>query len=217
MKRFYYLLCAIILSSLALANTPPNDSYFFMDAGVNIVEITPTPKPKVDTIITYHRDTLVEYQEYTTPNIALQNPILVQNSAHEQRMFGVKKYSYGDLQMDEKALVNFLLKNNQEIYADYVNATKLITAGWWLFGGGILLAVPIGVGCGVLSEGLLYGLGIPSWAIGGAAFVSAIPILCIGYNQKNHVFATINNSRKVYNLSLSFQINQTSVGLALNF
>ena len=119
--------------------------------------------------------------------------------------------------MDEEAFRNFLYKNNKNVYADYMNATNLITAGWWLFGGGIILAVPIGVCGGIWSLGLLYGLGITSWTIGGAAFVSSIPILCAGYNKKGDVLATVSNSSKAYNLSLNFQVNQNGIGLALNF
>ena len=132
-------------------------------------------------------------------------------------MFGVEKYSYGNLQMDEKAFINFLYKNNKKVYADYVNGTKLVTAGWQLFGGGLFLAIPVGVGLGIWSDIGFAVAGIPGWTIGGAAFVSSIPVLGVGYTKKNRALDTINHSAKAQNLSLSLQANQNGIGLALHF
>ena len=54
---------------------------------------------------------------------------LVINSKSTQKMFGVKKYSYGGNQMDEKQFIQFLYRNNTKIYADYVKSKRLISAG----------------------------------------------------------------------------------------
>ena len=142
---------------------------------------------------------------------------LVRHSKADQRMLGVKKYSYGSLQMDEQAFQQFLYKNNSRAYVDYVKSRKLIPAGWWLFGGGIVLAIPFGVGLGLPIE--IYALGIPFWTIGGAAVLSSIPILCVGYSKKNSALSAVNNSldKSEFALSLNVQASQNGIGLALSF
>lgn len=158
---------------------------------------------------------LQQEQDIEAPNAFTHE--LIRNSRSTQQMFGVEKYSYGNLQMDEKAFINFLYKNNKKVYADYVNGTKLITAGWWLFGGGLFLAIPVGVGLGIWSDIGFAVAGIPGWTIGGAAFVSSIPVLGVGYTKKNRALDAINHSAKAQNLSLSLQANQNGIGLALHF
>ena len=69
------------------------------------------------------------------------------NSKSTQKMFGVKKYTYNGNQMDEKAFVQFLFRNNTKVYADYVKSKRLISAGWWTMGAGIVSMVAIGTGC----------------------------------------------------------------------
>ena len=45
---------------------------------------------------------------------------LVRYSLHEQKWMGVKKYSYGNTQMDEIAFRRFLQNNNREVYLKYM-------------------------------------------------------------------------------------------------
>lgn len=150
------------------------------------------------------------------PEVADRTYDLVRHSKADQRMLGVKKYSYGDLQMDEQAFQKFLYKNNSRAYVDYMKSRKLIPAGWCLFGGGIVLAIPLG--CGLLDvldpEDLA-----AFWAIGSAAVVSSVPILCVGYSKKNRAFSAINNSldNSEFALSLNVQASQNGIGLALSF
>jgi hypothetical protein len=134
-------------------------------------------------------------------------------------MLGVKKYSYGDLQMDEQAFQRFLYKNNSRAYVDYTKSRKLIPAGWWLLGGGIVLAIPLGVGLGIWDQNMLFLCGVPCWTIGGAAVLSSIPVLCVGYSKKNSALSAVNNSldKSEFALSLNLQASQNGIGLALNF
>lgn len=150
------------------------------------------------------------------PEVTDRTYDLVRHSKADQRMLGVKKYSYGSLQMDEQAFQRFLYKNNSRAYVDYMKSRKLIPAGWWLLGGGIVLAIPLG--CGLLD--VLWPEELAAfWAIGGAAVVSSVPILCAGYIKKNRAFSTINNSldNSEFALSLNVQASQNGIGLALSF
>lgn len=157
------------------------------------------------------------------PKMADRTYDLVRHSKADQKMLGVKKYSYGDLQMDEQAFQKFLYKNNSRAYMDYIKSKKLINAGWWLLGGGIVLAIPLGVGVGVglgmWDYDILLFVGAPFWAIGGAAVLSSVPILCVGYSKKNRALSSINNSldNSEFALSLNLQASQNGIGLALNF
>ena len=154
------------------------------------------------------------------------------NSKSTQKMFGVKKYSYGGSQMDEKQFVQFLYRNNTKIYADYVKSKKLISAGWWTMGAGVVSMIGIGVGCFIDGVTSYYykpgseGAGVAFMAIGGAAIASSIPILGVGYKKKKNVAYSLNNDLYVANnpsttskpaVNLSVQSSQNGIGLALNF
>ena len=154
-------------------------------------------------------------------NVEIGTEMLVINSKSDQKLLGVKKYSYGNLQMDEKQFVQFLYKNNSRAYLDYMKGKKLVKAGWWIFGTGFLLAIPIG--CGLLDTLWCEELA-PFWGIGGAAVVSSIPILGVGYAKRNRAYDLRNYSYTAnYSMtnqpavSLSVQSSQNGIGLALNF
>ena len=152
------------------------------------------------------------------PEVTDRTYDLVRHSKADQRMLGVKKYSYGSLQMDEQAFQRFLYKNNSRAYVDYMKSKKLIPAGWWLLGGGIILAIPVGV-CTIVDDDLMIYMGSVCWAFGGAAVLSSIPVLSVGYSKKNRALSTINNSldKSEFALSLNVQASQNGVGLALSF
>ncbi len=221
MKRFLNILYFVSLSMFALGQSTQGDSFFFMDAGVNVIKETSPQAPKIDTVVVIQRDTSVvyEYQEIANKDDA-QSPttILVRNTAYEQRLLGVEKYSYGEMQMDEKAFQKFLYENNTKIYADYMKSKRLISAGWWLFGSGLVLALPVGLST-LVDDDLTVYMGSVCWAFGGAAFISSIPILSVGYRQKNRVTSLFNNhfNNSEIRLSLNLQASQNGIGLALNF
>ena len=148
---------------------------------------------------------------------------LVINSKSTQKMFGVKKYSYGGSQMDEKQFVQFLYRNNTKIYADYVKSKRLISAGWWTMGAGVVSTLGLGLTALVFGE---EGVGISFISIGAIATVASIPILGVGYAKKKKVAYSLNNDLYVANnpsatskpaVNLSVQSSQNGIGLALNF
>lgn len=144
---------------------------------------------------------------------------LIRHTAQEQKLLGVKKYLYGETQMDEKAFQRFLYKNNSRAYVDYMKSRKLIPAGWWTFGAG---AVMLGLGIGLEERGNVdpwYYAGISFVSIGSVAILSSIPILGVGYHKKIRAFSAINNSldNSDFALSLNVQASQNGIGLALNF
>ena len=148
------------------------------------------------------------------------------NSKSTQKMFGVKKYTYNGNQMDEKEFVQFLYRNNTKIYADYIKSKKLISAGWWTMGAGIVSMLTMGTGlvCGY-DEGLVY-TGISFLSIGAAATVASIPVICVGHAKRKNVINSLNKDSYIANnnsettqpsVNLSLQANQNGIGLALNF
>ena len=165
---------------------------------------------------------------------------LVINSKSTQKMFGVKKYSYGGNQMDEKQFVQFLYRNNTKIYADYVKSKKLISAGWWTMGTGIVSMFGLGMGCLFANDrwrstsygGYYYtsdeamAVGFTFISLGAAATAASIPIVSVGYAKKKKVAYSLNNDLYVANnpsttskpaVNLSVQSSQNGIGLALNF
>lgn len=70
---------------------------------------------------------------------------LIRHTTQEQKLLGVKKYSYGATQMDEKAFRLFMQKNNREAYLKYMQGQPLIYAGWGTLAGGALCFVAMGV------------------------------------------------------------------------
>lgn len=146
---------------------------------------------------------------------------LVRHTKQEQKMFGMKKYSYGNTQMDEEAFRKFLMNNDREAFLKYMKSQQLIYAGWGTMIGGALCFVAMGVCIHYESYYKSENCYI-AWCslvgIGCAAVTTSIPLLCIGYTrQKNSInmFNGQNNQQPA--LSLNLQASQNGVGLALNF
>lgn len=148
---------------------------------------------------------------------------LICHPKHEQRFLGIKKYSYGNLQMDEKAFRVFLHNNSPEAYRNYMKASNIIRAGWAVFGIGIgtaAVAVSTGIASFYIEEpGSMFGYAF-IWALpfcGGVALAS-VPILSVGYHKKHKVYSDFNEEKAIKpNLSLNLQANQNGIGLALSF
>lgn len=180
---------------------------------------------------------------------------LVRHTKQEQKMFGMKKYSYGNTQMDEKAFRIFMQKNDREAYLKYMQSQQLIYAGWGTMIGGALCFVAMGV-CihyksyyGDYSDELrdeyyekhgnwywtqeeskkydqvrdkywdCHNAWISMVSFGGAAIISSIPILCVGYHRNKSVINDFNEQNSVQEpkLSLNLQASQNGIGLALSF
>ena len=144
---------------------------------------------------------------------------LICHTALEQKMFGVKKYSYGDTQMDEKAFREFLYKNNREAYLNYMKNQQMIYAGWGLFAGGLIMG-----GAGVAFFCLPYSSEIIFTALMfmpmgfGSCVLAGIPLLSVGYTRDKNFINNFNaqNSQQPA-LTLNLQASQNGIGLALNF
>ena len=162
---------------------------------------------------------------------------LIRHSLHNQKWLGVKKYTYGATQMDEKAFRMFMQKNNRQAYLKYMQGEQLIYAGWGTLAGGALCLVAMGV-CAANegyfknkygyygSYGTLYGWYEP-WAaawgtllgIGCAAVVTSVPLLCVGHTRQKNAIKMFNEQNSVQEpeLSLNLQASQNGIGLALSF
>ena len=146
---------------------------------------------------------------------AINEPIaeVIQYSKKDQKLLGIKEFSYGDIQMDEKAFCNFLRRNSPEAYRTFVNGEKLITAGWWTFGIGATLTA--------LGVALIYP--IPDIALvgllpaSGAMLIPSVILLSIGNRRCHQSFDMINEQSNQPKLSLNLQASQNGIGLALNF
>ena len=176
------------------------------------------------------------------PASVVATEMLVIHSKSDQKLLGVKKYSYGNLQMDERAFREFLYKNHSRAYADYMKSRKLIGAGWGTFSAGLVSLLAIGTGLFVggelsgyyvyddygngwyeLDYALIYA-GIAFMSIGGILTATSVPILGVGYAKKKRAYDlrnysyTANNSMPTQpTVSLSLQSSQNGIGLALNF
>ena len=141
--------------------------------------------------------------------------IIVRNSKSTQKQLGVKKYTCGSIQMDEKELREFLYKNNTHAYKDYMKGTKMISTGWWMLGcgmGAIFAGLSAGASIGDEEGAAII---ISFSVIGAAAAASSVPILLIGNKKQKRAFDLSNYNKPA--LSLNFQTSQNGVGLALKF
>ena len=148
---------------------------------------------------------------------------LVRYSLRDQKWLGVKKYSYGNTQMDEKEFRLFMQQNNRNAYINYMQGKQLITAGWAISG--------IGVGTvaiGFLMFGIntflqdyndsLYISGMCLMISGAGLTVSSVPLLCVGYTRQKKAINMFNEQNTQQSaITLNLQSSQNGIGLALNF
>ncbi len=157
----------------------------------------------------FHEEVKVETQVET-------NFELICHTAQEQKMFGVKKYSYGDTQMDEKAFREFLYKNNREAYLNYMKNQQMIYAGWGLFAGGLIMG---GAGVAFFDNATLALASLIFMPLGfGSCVLAGIPLLSVGYTRDRNFINKFNaqNSQQPA-LTLNLQASQNGIGLALKF
>lgn len=174
-------------------------------------------EPKKGPKTTYTNSSVENYVELSNE--------LIRYSKGEQKLFGVKEFSYGKNQMDEKMFINFLKKNNTDAYKQYMSGKKLIPTSLGLLGGGLAMILVGTVGYFTFDS---EGKGIPTWEgettmyilapLGIAAIATSVPLLCVGYKrQKNaiNMFNEQNNQQPA--LTLNLQASQNGIGLALKF
>ena len=161
---------------------------------------------------------------------------LVRHTKQEQKMFGMKKYSYGNTQMDEKAFRMFMQKNNRQAYLKYMQGEQLIYAGWGTMAGGALCFIAMGVCLGqyhywydryfetdveaYARKGVSnFDAGMFLLGIGCAAVVTSVPLLCVGHTRQKNAINMFNEQNSVQEpeISLNLQASQNGIGLALSF
>ena len=154
---------------------------------------------------------------------AQEMPLIVRHSKYDQNLYGIEEYSYGETQMDKKALQLFLQENSPAAYKKYTQSKKMITAGWWMFGGGMSIfcsgMLIMGFTNSYTSTHNIYVTGAVLTGIGPVFVASAIVILPIGYHRQNHAYELYNyeQKKKQPQLSLGVQASQNGIGLALSF
>ena len=67
----------------------------------------------------------------------IEGPLLERHSKSDQRLFGLSEYSYGENQLDRKALKIFLQQNSPQAYRKYMRGQNSIATGWTFFAVGI--------------------------------------------------------------------------------
>jgi hypothetical protein len=153
--------------------------------------------------------------------------VLERHSKSEQKLMGVKEYTYGNMQLDEKAFQKFLQSNNRSAYMTYMKGQKLKTAGWWVFGSGATLltlgsAMFVFAELGPVDEWSNFPLIDASYAmlsIGAAATIVSIPLFGIGARHRNKTAIDVFNEQNSTQsqLTLNLQASQNGIGLALKF
>lgn len=152
---------------------------------------------------------------------------LERHSKSEQKLMGVKEYTYGNMQMDEKAFQKFLQNNNRIAYMTYMKGQKQKTAGWWVLGSGATL-LTIGALTAIVNEFatrdefVYYDTLTASYvmlSIGATTTITSIPLLCVGHNRQKKAINMFNEQNSVQEpeLSLNLQTSQNGIGLALSF
>lgn len=81
----------------------------------------------------------------------IEGPLLERHSKSDQRLFGLSEYSYGENQLDRKALKIFLQQNSPQAYRKYMRGQNSIATGWTFFTVGLASALTGGTFM-VLSE-----------------------------------------------------------------
>ena len=153
-----------------------------------------------------------------------EKPLIVKHTKYDQKLFGIEEYSYGQTQMDKKALQVFLQENSPQAHKKYMESQKLIKSAWAIFGvgSGVMLSSFIGLGhqlgaAGDSTWGWPYY--ISALSVGSTLMTIAIPILGVGYHRRNHAYEVYNMQQKKSQpqLSLGVQANENGIGLALSF
>ena len=140
--------------------------------------------------------------------IPLMNDILVKNSKSEQRLYHLKEFSYGNVQMDKKQLHYFLRNNSPDAYKSYKSGETLIKAGWWTLGSGLILSA-------ATAPFLYY---YPAFIIGIPATITSVSLICVGYAKKNQAIEIFNSQNNSHlNLSVNLGISNDGIGIALKF
>ena len=174
---------------------------------------------------------------------AQEKPMIIRHSIYDQKLFGIEEYSYGETQMDKKALQQFLLENSPAAYKKYTQSQKLIKGGWATFGIGTAIGLSSLIAVGIkLNDRQFRSENFHKWtpeqeeayhqrqwitsiywlsavSVGGGIVLCSVPMLSIGYHRQNHAYEMYNyeQKKKQPQLSLGVQASEKGIGLALQF
>ena len=142
-------------------------------------------------------------------------------------------YFLNNKPMKTEDMLKFMQQNCKQAYDQYYKNRKLERAGWALFGigfgvtmtGGILNYYALKRDKDLYEAGIDYKVVLPvSYAIiglGGALFVSSVPMICVGAVRKKNVHKVYNTWCSPKATSAVYEFHLTSgangLGLALNF
>lgn len=213
----------ILTDNVMMGTSPESIQAGCIELAKKLFNITSTTQPlnsvestKPQTAQEINKNIVQKTQETSTP---IRTSVVIENSKRTQKLLGVNKFSYGDVQMNEKELQAFLYKHSPQAYSDYKTGAKLTRIGWWMLGAG-LVAIPAGITMGApLGGGGGAALIISFSTIGAAVVAASVPVLCIGIRKKNRSY-DLNNYASIPSnsrYSLSVQSSLNGVGLALNF
>lgn len=144
-----------------------------------------------------------------------------------------KIYYYHGKPMDQKQFVEFIKANCDRVYQHYLKNRKLERAGWALFGvgfgitmtGGILNYFALERDKDLYEAGIDEKVVLPvSYAligVGGALFVSSIPMICVGNVRKMNSHKQYNtwcgDRDQASNMELRLTSGANGLGLAIAF
>ncbi len=130
---------------------------------------------------------------------------------------------YGDQQMSRTEYKNFLKNTCPRAYGQYKKADNLMKAGWSVFGvgaafftiGGILCiadaAADYDTGWGIVAT-------LVNVPITGACLAVSVPMLCVGYKERDRSIATYNMlCHDEPPITYHITAGENGIGFAVNF
>ncbi len=142
-------------------------------------------------------------------------------------------------QMDKDAYLRFVRSACPAAYDEYRAGVRRMKSGWGLFAGGIATTLCLGVSlvysCDYYSSywnsnkgyyeyiyiynNVMEAAGYAMIAIGSAAVVTSVPLLCVGYHKMHNSHEEYNEqcAKSDRNISLNAQVSADGIGLALRF
>ncbi len=135
--------------------------------------------------------------------------------------YGSKLYHNG-MQLSWNEFEMLTAQNNWQAHLKYTTGKKLIKNGWGCFISGLLIHYAVGGAfwwAYEASNEVAYEVcAMTAGTVGGAVFISSIPIIAVGYGKRN-------NSVKMYNeglypapeISYNITAGENGLGFAINF
>ena len=139
--------------------------------------------------------------------------------------YGANEYVYMGNYMNGKEFELFLRNNCPKACHQYKLGKQLINAGWGVFAGGMAISsvgvILMSVHNSTSDPGGNLTAGMVTSLLGvGIILTTTIPLLCVGYKQRNNAYKVYNDqcaSSAAAPITLNLTAGQNGIGLALNF